>query len=97
MIDIDFSIYASYYWVSSLCHKSHQEFAGFHKSALLDLTYTPVESLSKIFKLDLPFDVLLFSLLEDNIYDFGELLAHSIIGSLLGTRGFRDTLSTMLH
>jgi len=45
-----------------------------------------VESLSEAFKLDLAFDLSLSALLGDNIYNFGELLAHPIINSLLGTR-----------
>ncbi|GAB4857900.1 26S proteasome non-ATPase regulatory subunit 13 B [Ancistrocladus abbreviatus] len=86
MTDIDPSVYASYYWVSSQYHKSHQEFAEFYRSALLYLAYTSVESLSESFKLDLAFDLSLSALLGDNIYNFGELLAHPIIKSLLGTK-----------
>lgn len=51
MTDIDPSVYASYFWVSSQYHKSRQEFAEFYKSALLYLAYTSVESLSDSFKL----------------------------------------------
>ncbi|CAI9095225.1 OLC1v1031117C1 [Oldenlandia corymbosa var. corymbosa] len=86
MTDIDPSVYASYYWVSSQYHKARQEFAEFYKSALLYLAYTSVESLSDSFKLDLAFDLSLSALLGDNIYNFGELLAHPIIKSLLGTK-----------
>lgn len=85
MTDIDPSVYASYHWVSSQYHKSRQEFAEFYKSALLFLAYTTVESLSEPFKLDLAFDLSLAALLGDNIYNFGELLAHPIVKSLLGT------------
>ncbi|KAL9324490.1 hypothetical protein ACSQ67_009347 [Phaseolus vulgaris] len=86
MTDIDPSVYANYYWVSSQFHKTRQEFAEFYKSALLYLAYTSVESLSESFKLDLAFDLSLSALLGDNIYNFGELLAHPIIKSLLGTK-----------
>ncbi|AES95660.1 putative proteasome component (PCI) domain-containing protein [Medicago truncatula] len=86
MTDIDPTVYASYYWVSSQYHKSRQEFAEFYKSALLYLAYTSVESLSDSFKLDLAFDLSLSALLGDNIYNFGELLAHPIIKSLLGSK-----------
>ena len=51
MTDIDPSVYASYYWVSSQYYKFRQEFAEFYKSALLYLAYTSVESLSDSFKL----------------------------------------------
>ncbi|OAY24421.1 26S proteasome non-ATPase regulatory subunit 13 homolog B [Manihot esculenta] len=86
MTDIDPSVYANYYWVSSQYHKFRQEFAEFYKNALLYLAYTSVESLSEPFKLDLAFDLSLSALLGDNIYNFGELLAHPIINSLLGTQ-----------
>ncbi|KAK4400971.1 26S proteasome non-ATPase regulatory subunitA [Sesamum angolense] len=79
MTDIDPSVYASYYWVSSQYHKSRQEFAEFYRSALLYLAYTSVESLSESFKLDLAFDLSLSALLGENIYNFGELLAHPIV------------------
>lgn len=51
MTDIDPSVYASFYWVSSQYHKARQEFAEFYKNALLYLAYTSVESLSESFKL----------------------------------------------
>lgn len=51
MTDIDPSVYASYYWVSSQYHKTRQEFAEFYRSALLYLAYTSVETLSESFKL----------------------------------------------
>uniref|UniRef100_A0A2P2MUH5 Extra-large guanine nucleotide-binding protein 3-like n=1 Tax=Rhizophora mucronata TaxID=61149 RepID=A0A2P2MUH5_RHIMU len=86
MTDIDPSVYATYYWVSSQYHKYRQEFAEFYKNALLYLAYTSVESLSDSFKLDLAFDLSLSALLGDNIYNFGELLGHPIIKSLLGTQ-----------
>ncbi|KAH6784781.1 Proteasome component domain protein [Perilla frutescens var. hirtella] len=86
MTDIDPSVYASYYWVSSQYYKRRQEFAEFYRSALLYLAYTSVESLSESFKLDLAFDLSLSALLGENIYNFGELLAHPIIKSLMGTK-----------
>ncbi|CAO2819738.1 unnamed protein product [Amaranthus hypochondriacus] len=86
MTDIDPSVHASFYWVSSQYHKARQEFAAFYKNALLYLAYTSVETLSDSFKLDLAFDLSLSALLGENIYNFGELLAHPILKSLLGTK-----------
>ncbi|KAI4367942.1 hypothetical protein MLD38_016563 [Melastoma candidum] len=86
MTDIDPSVYASYYWVSSQYHKVRKEYAEFYRSALLYLAYTSVESLSDSFKQDLAFDLSLSALLGDNIFNFGELLAHPIIKSLEGTK-----------
>ncbi|KAG0497882.1 hypothetical protein HPP92_002238 [Vanilla planifolia] len=84
--DIDPSVHASFYWISAQYHKFRQEFAEFYKSALLYLAYTEVDTLSETFKLDLAFDLSLSALLGDNIYNFGELLAHPIIKSLIGTK-----------
>lgn len=85
MTDVDPSVHASVHWVSSQFHKSRQEFADFYKSALLYLAYTSVETLAGPFKLDLAFDLSLAALLGDHIYNFGELLAHPIVKSMLGT------------
>ncbi|KAK1696329.1 hypothetical protein QYE76_013026 [Lolium multiflorum] len=86
MTDVDPTVHASFYWISSQYHKSLQEFAEFYKNALLFLAYTTVGTLSEPFKLDLAFDLSLAALLGDNIYNFGELLAHPIINSLTGTK-----------
>lgn len=51
MTDVDPSVHASFYWISSQYYKTRQEFAEFYKSALLYLAYTSVESLSESFKL----------------------------------------------
>ncbi|AQK66261.1 26S proteasome non-ATPase regulatory subunit 13 homolog A [Zea mays] len=83
MTDVDPTVHASFYWISSQYHKSCQEFAEFYKNALLYLAYTTVESLSESFKLDLAFDLSLAALLGDNIYNFGELLAHPIVSNSL--------------
>ncbi|XP_031406634.1 26S proteasome non-ATPase regulatory subunit 13 homolog B-like [Punica granatum] len=86
MTDIDPSVYASYYWVSCQYHKVRREYAEFYRNALLYLAYTSVESMSDSFKQDLAFDLSLSALLGDNVYNFGELLAHPIIKSLVGTK-----------
>jgi len=54
MTDIDPSVYANFFWVSSQYHKVRQEFSEFYKNALLYLAYTSVESLSESFKLVRP-------------------------------------------
>ncbi|KAL5544713.1 hypothetical protein UlMin_008497 [Ulmus minor] len=97
MTDIDPFVYANYYWVSSQYYKVRQEFTEFYKSALLYLAYTSVESLSDSFKLDLAFNLSLSSLLGDNIYNFGELLAHPIIRSLIGSKVEWLFVSFSLH
>ncbi|TVT99842.1 hypothetical protein EJB05_54771, partial [Eragrostis curvula] len=80
MTDVDPSVHASFYWISSQYHMARQEFAEFCKNALLYLAYTTVESLSESFKLDLVFDLSpAATLLCDNTYNFGESLAKLIV------------------
>ncbi|KAL6843841.1 hypothetical protein ACP4OV_026412 [Aristida adscensionis] len=86
MVDVDPSVHATYYWMCSQYHKAHQDYCEFYKSALLYLAYTTVESLSESFKQSLAFDLSLSALLGENIYNFGELLAHPIIHNLMGTQ-----------
>ncbi|OEL23142.1 26S proteasome non-ATPase regulatory subunit 13-like protein B [Dichanthelium oligosanthes] len=78
MVDVDPSVHGAYYWVCSQYHKAHQDYSEFYKSSLLYLAYTTVESLSEPFKQNLAFDLSLAALLGENIYNFGELLAHPI-------------------
>ncbi|KAG2264807.1 hypothetical protein Bca52824_071886 [Brassica carinata] len=77
-------------------HKFRQEFSDFYKSALLYLAiplWRPLNRLSWYVLAmlvtscseDLAFDLSLSALLGENIYNFGELLAHPILKSLLGT------------
>jgi 26S proteasome regulatory subunit N9 len=51
MADVDPSVHASVYWVSSQYYKSRQDFAEFYRSALQYLSYTSVDTLSDDFKL----------------------------------------------
>lgn len=83
--DMDPSVHASYYWAVSRYHKCRHEFADFYKNTLLYLAYSSIESLPQPFKLDLAFDLSVAALLGENIYNFGELLGHPIINSLVGT------------
>lgn len=85
MMDVDSTVHASVHWVASQFHKSRQDFAEFYKSVLLYLAYTPLDSLSEPFKLDLAVDLSLAALLGENIYNFGELFAHPIVNILEGT------------
>ncbi|CAO2043555.1 unnamed protein product [Urochloa humidicola] len=86
MVDVDPSVHGAYYLVCSQYHKAHQNYSEFYKSSLLYLAYTKLEALSEPFKQSLAFDLSLAALLGENIYNFGELLAHPIIHGLLGTQ-----------
>ena len=77
--EVDPSVHAIVNWVTSQYHKSKQEFADFYRTALQYLAYTSLDTLSEPFKLDLAVDLSLAALLGENIYNFGELLAHPLV------------------
>lgn len=83
---VDPEVHTEYYGVLTALHKETGTPAQFYKNALLFLSYTPVNKMSKDEKLVLAFDMGLAALLGDTIYNFGELLTHPIFNELMGTQ-----------
>ncbi|PNH01687.1 26S proteasome non-ATPase regulatory subunit 13 [Tetrabaena socialis] len=83
--DVDPSVSAAVYYVTSLYHKAQSNYADFYRSSLMYLSYVSSDSLQPDFKLRLAVDVSLAALLGEHIYSFGQLLQHPIINSLDGT------------
>jgi len=82
---IDSTVYEWFYKTSWHYYKSVVMPAEFYRSALTYLAYIPIESLSESEKVQLAFDLGLAALVGENIYNFGELLAHPILESLNNT------------
>ncbi|GFR40383.1 hypothetical protein Agub_g933 [Astrephomene gubernaculifera] len=85
LTDVDPTVSASVYYVTSLYHKSQASYADFYRSTLMYLSYVSSDSLQPDFKLRLAVDVSLAALLGEHIYSFGQLLQHPIITSLDNT------------
>lgn len=83
--DVDPSVSAAIYYVTSLYHKSQQAYADFYRSTLMYLSYVSSDSLQPDFKLRLAVDVSLAALLGEHLYSFGQLLQHPIVNALDGT------------
>jgi len=92
---IDTSVYANYYKAQAIYHKAAGLSAEFYRNALLYLSYTAIESLSDQDKLPMAFDLAISAPVGEDIYCFGDLLAHPIVDSLLGTQG--EWLHHLLH
>ncbi|KAF5814823.1 putative 26S Proteasome non-ATPase regulatory subunit 13 [Helianthus annuus] len=80
MANIDPSVCTQFYWASVLYHKYQKEYFECYMNVMLFLAYASEESMSHSFKLDLAYCVSVFALLGENIDNFGELLAHPIVG-----------------
>ena len=85
LVDVDPSVTASVYSLCMQYHKLHTNFDEFYKNSLLYLAYVSTEKLPADFRLGLAIDVSLAALLGEGIFNFGELLLHPIVNSLVGT------------
>eukprot|EP00877_Chromochloris_zofingiensis_P005250 jgi/Chrzof1/14726/Cz09g13170.t1 len=79
MTDVDPSISASVYYVSSLYYKAKHDYAEFYKSSMMYLAFVSSEDLPYDFKLPLAVDIALAALLGEHIYNFAQLLMHPIV------------------
>ncbi|PNW70800.1 hypothetical protein CHLRE_17g734516v5 [Chlamydomonas reinhardtii] len=83
--DVDPSVSAAVYYVTSLLAKAQSAYADFYRSSLMYLSFVSSDSLQPDFKRRLAVDVSMAALLGEGVYSFGQLLQHPIVGSLDGT------------
>lgn len=79
LADVDPSVSAAVYYVSSLYYKFKKDYAEFYRSSMMYLAFISSDSLSYDFKLPLAVDISLAALLGEGIYNFAQLLMHPII------------------
>ncbi|KAJ1662255.1 26S proteasome regulatory subunit [Coemansia sp. RSA 1813] len=82
---VDPVIYASFYRVCADYYKAKASFGQYYKNALLLLACIDIQELSAEDRAQRAYDLCIAALLSDNIYNFGDLLSHPILGSLKGT------------
>lgn len=78
-------VYSKYHLVSLCLFKATDQASKYFASAMLYLTYTPLDSIPIDEASALAVDVGLAALHGDNIYNFGELLQHPILNVLSST------------
>ncbi|KAF9919872.1 26S proteasome regulatory subunit [Linnemannia zychae] len=91
---VDPQINASFLRVSADFYKIKADYAKYYKNALLYLACVNIDDLSPTEKASRANDLALSALLGDSIYNFGELLMHPILESLVGTE--REWLKNLL-
>ncbi|KAK3830169.1 MAG: hypothetical protein JOS17DRAFT_747165 [Linnemannia elongata] len=91
---VDPQINASFLRVSADYYKIKADYAKYYKNALLYLACVNIDDLSTAEKASRANDLALSALLGDSIYNFGELLMHPILESLVGTE--REWLKNLL-
>lgn len=78
-------IYSVYYRAAAEYHKVVGTAADFFQNALQFLAYTPAPTISVESQRQWAFDIGMAALVGTGIYNFGEVLSHSIVSSLQGT------------
>jgi len=78
-------VHANYYKASAQYYQSKHEFAAYYKNALLYLACIDISTLELRDRQSRAYDLSIAALVSDSIYNFGELLLHPILDSLVGT------------
>ncbi len=78
-------VHSAFYKCAAEYHKVVGTAADFFKNALQFLAYTPVESLDIAAQNQWAFDIGIAALVGTDVYNFGEVLSHSIIQVLNGS------------
>lgn len=78
-------VHASFYRVNSDYYSTKREFSDYYKNALLYLACVQSNELPVTKQQELAYNLSVAALLSDRIYNFGELLLHPILDSLLTT------------
>lgn len=79
LADVDPSVSAAIYYVSSLYFKVKKDYAEFYRSSMMYLAFISSDTLSYDFKLPLAVDIGLAALLGEGVYGFAQLLMHPIV------------------
>ena len=78
-------VHASFYRVSADYYQAKREFAPYYRTTLLYLACIDLPSLTISERQKLAYDLSIAALVSDSIYNFGELLLHPILDSLIDT------------
>jgi len=91
----DSAVYSNLYRAQAEYNKLRDRSTDYYRYALLYLSYTPLESLGDEEKRDFAYGLGVAALVGEEIYNFGDLLAHPIVESLNGTN--REWLAHLLR
>eukprot|EP00013_Stygamoeba_regulata_P029906 CAMPEP_0177660954 /NCGR_PEP_ID=MMETSP0447-20121125/18362_1 /TAXON_ID=0 /ORGANISM="Stygamoeba regulata, Strain BSH-02190019" /LENGTH=388 /DNA_ID=CAMNT_0019166147 /DNA_START=55 /DNA_END=1218 /DNA_ORIENTATION=+ len=81
-VGIDPSVYARFYAVKCLYHKTQNQLSEFYHSGFQYLAYQPLDGIPLPEQRDLAFSLAIATLVEERLFNFGELLLNPVIASL---------------
>ena len=78
-------VHAAFYRINADYYHAKEEFASYYRNALLYLACIDLDSLTAAERSDRAHSLSIAALVSDSIYNFGELLLHPLLSSLIGT------------
>ena len=82
---MDASIHAGYYRLMADFFKAKNQYPQYYHNALLYLSSVPLETLPLEEKQERAYELAISALLGEGLYNFGKLLMHPVLDSLVGT------------
>ncbi|EMD00344.1 hypothetical protein BAUCODRAFT_373957 [Baudoinia panamericana UAMH 10762] len=79
-------VHASFYRVSADYYQQQHDFANYYRTTLLYLACVELSDLSEPERHRIAYDLSIAALVSETIYNFGELLLHTILDSLENTK-----------
>jgi len=79
---MDVDVHISFYTTLSAYYKAQGPASDFYKSALLLLSYQPLDKMPQSEAVALSFDLGMAALVATSVYNFGELLQHPVVAML---------------
>jgi len=79
---MDVEVHVSFYTTLAAYYKAQGPAGEFYKSALLLLSYQPLDKMAQADAITLSFDLGIAALVAKSVYNFGELLQHPVVAML---------------
>lgn len=82
---VETEVHATFYRINASYYQANEDFGAYYRNALLYLACIDLSTLSKTDAQSRAYDLSIAALVSDAIYNFGELLLHPILESLIST------------
>ena len=82
---VETEVHAAFYRINASYYQANEDYGAYYKNALLYLACIDISTLSSTDAQSRAYDLSIAALVSDSIYNFGELLLHPILESLIST------------
>lgn len=82
---VENEVHATFYRINASYYQTNEDFGAYYKNALLYLACIDIKTLASHDAQSRAYDLSIAALVSDSIYNFGELLLHPILETLIST------------